>query len=141
MPEDTAEDKKIGGYHVPANTTVIIDNRRLNEEAVSECTQTRSFEQSRSRADYIPAWGPDGEQFRPDRFLEVAPQALRCGFMRFGTGAASGRCLGKHIADVLFKLTTIAVVENFALEPLKSPEKSDFMSSGQGTADVRFIRL
>lgn len=121
MPESTAEDKTIGGYHIPANTTVIIDNRRLNEEAVT--------------------WGPDGDQFRPDRFLEVAPQALRCGFMRFGTGAASGRCLGKNVADVVFKLTTIAVVEEFRIEPLENGEKHTFASSMEEKADIRLSRI
>ncbi|GFF43006.1 hypothetical protein IFM58399_06797 [Aspergillus lentulus] len=120
MPETTGEAKQIGGYHVPANTTVIIDNRRLNEEAVT--------------------WGDDGAQYRPDRFLEVAPQALRCGFMRYGTSAASGRCLGKHLADLIFKLTTVAVVERFRLESLAVGEKQ-LGFQNRDAADVRLIKI
>ncbi|GFF77037.1 hypothetical protein IFM62136_09470 [Aspergillus lentulus] len=120
MPETTGEAKQIGGYHVPANTTVIIDNRRLNEEAVT--------------------WGDDGAQYRPDRFLEVAPQALRCGFMRYGTSAASGRCLGKHLADLIFKLTTVAVVERFRLESLAVGEKQ-LGFENRDAADVRLIKI
>jgi cytochrome P450 len=118
MPETTAENKTIGGFAIPANTTVIIDNQRLNGGSVT--------------------WGPDGDQFRPDRFLEVSPQAQRCGFMRFGTGAASGRCLGKNAADVVFKLTTIAVVEKFRMETLID-DGEDKTPSKRGVPDVRFI--
>lgn len=103
MPESTAEDKTIGGFKVPANTTVIIDNMRLNKS--------------------LGTWGADGDDFRPNRFLEVAPQSLRCGFMRYGTSAASGRCLGKNVADVVFKMTTIAVVEKFRLKTLAGGKK------------------
>ena len=117
MPESTAEAKTVGGFNVPANTTVIIDNMRLNKS--------------------MGTWGVDGNEFRPDRFLDVAPQALRCGFMRYGTGAASGRCLGKNIADVVFKMTTIAVVEKFRLEALAEGEKLSLQS---GEPDVRFIQ-
>nr|CAO91862.1 putative monooxygenase [Penicillium expansum] len=120
MPETTGEAKQIGGYHVPANTTVIIDNRRLNEEGVT--------------------WGDDGAQYRPDRFLEVAPQALRCGFMRYGTSAASGRCLGKHLADLIFKLTTVAVVERFRLESLGVSEKQ-LGFQNRDAVDVRLIKI
>lgn len=118
MPETTAENKTIGGFAIPANTTVIIDNQRLNGGTVT--------------------WGPDGDQFRPDRFLEVSPQAQRCGYMRFGTGAASGRCLGKNAADVVFKLTTIAVVEKFRLETLID-DGEEKTQSKRCVPDVRFI--
>ncbi|KAI4721985.1 hypothetical protein E4T48_01735 [Aureobasidium sp. EXF-10727] len=118
MPETTAEEKTIGGFNIPANTTVIIDNQRLNEGTVT--------------------WGADGDHFRPNRFLEVSAQAQRCGFMRFGTGAASGRCLGKNAADVVFKLTIIAVIERFRLETLADDGK-DMAQSKREVPDVRFV--
>ncbi|KAL1962732.1 hypothetical protein VTN77DRAFT_9276 [Rasamsonia byssochlamydoides] len=95
LPECTAVPKTIGGYHVPANTPVVIDVRRLNTDPVT--------------------WGADGHAFRPERFREMPPSKCRYGFMRFGAGGASGRCLGKNIADVVFKLATLAVVERYAL--------------------------
>ena len=36
--------------------------------------------------------------------------------MRFGTGAASGRCTGKNVADVVFKLAAVGVAGSFRLE-------------------------
>lgn len=98
LPECTAIPKVIGGYSIPAHTPVVIDTQRLNQEDVT--------------------WGPDGAEFRPDRFSEMPKEKLRCGFMRFGTGAASGRCLGKHVADVVFKLTTITLLGQCSLSIL-----------------------
>ncbi|KAF7596243.1 hypothetical protein BBP40_002776 [Aspergillus hancockii] len=116
MPESTAEAKQIGGYLIPANTPVVIDTRRLNTEAVT--------------------WGANGADFEPDRFLKIPQDRLRCAFMRFGTGAASGRCLGKNVADILFKLATIAVIEKFTLHSLPGGEKGQVLG-----ADIRMSRL
>lgn len=109
MPESTAQNNTIGGYLIPANTPVVIDTRHLNN---NPCT-----------------FGSDSEQFRPDRFASIESEKLRCGFMRFGTGAATGRCLGKNAADVLFKMVIIAVVEKFELSGVQTGEKR-----GQGHA-------
>ncbi|KAL4809102.1 cytochrome P450 [Aspergillus unguis] len=116
MPESTAEPKKIGGYLVPADTPVIIDARRLNSKAAT--------------------WGAHSADFDPDRFLGISPDRLRCGFMRFGAGAASGRCLGKNVADLVFKLVTIAALETFALRSLPRGEKGQIDDT-----DIELSRL
>lgn len=95
MLECTAIDKKIGGYNVPANTAVSIDSRRLNTDP---CT-----------------WGEDSGEFRPERFLQMPLSKCRYSLMRFGAGGASGRCLGKNLADLIFKLVVMVVVERFTL--------------------------
>ncbi|CBF80479.1 hypothetical protein AN8408.2 [Aspergillus nidulans FGSC A4] len=95
LPECTAVPKEIGGYRVPARCPVVIDAKRLNADRAT--------------------WGKDGDTYRPERFRDIPPSKSRYGFMRFGVGAASGRCLGKHLADTLFKLTLIAVIERYSL--------------------------
>ncbi|KAL6713046.1 hypothetical protein ACLMJK_009442 [Lecanora helva] len=105
MPESVACDKVIGGIRVPAKTSVVVDTRRLNREAVT--------------------WGGDGEIFRPERFAEMPQARLRNGFMRFGTGAASGRCLGKHTADSVFKLLILTILEDFAIAPIEDGKAGD----------------
>lgn len=60
-------------------------------------------------------WGSDGEVFRPERFADVSPAQYRYGFMRFGAG--SGKCMGKHMADVLLKMTVVAVLERYEIGP------------------------
>ncbi|KAH8744652.1 cytochrome P450 monooxygenase [Hyaloscypha finlandica] len=91
--------KNIGGYNVPPNTAVVIDTRRLNTDAVT--------------------WGPDGNTFRPERFTNMPRRTCQYGFMRFGVGAASGKCLGKNVADIVFKMTTLAVIARYMITNVK----------------------
>ncbi|KAL5362623.1 cytochrome P450 [Aspergillus floccosus] len=95
LPECTAVPKMIGGYRVPARCPVVIDAKRLNADPAT--------------------WGKDSDTYRPERFRDITSSKLRYGFMRFGVGAASGRCLGKHLADTVFKLTLMAVLERYSL--------------------------
>jgi len=99
LPESTAMSKNIGGYNVPPNTAVVIDTRRLNTDAVT--------------------WGPDGNTFRPERFTNMPRRTCQYGFMRFGVGAASGKCLGKNVADIVFKMTTLAVIARYMITNVK----------------------
>jgi hypothetical protein len=39
--------------------------------------------------------------------------------MRFGVGAASGKCLGKNVADIVFKMTTLAVIARYIITNVK----------------------
>lgn len=111
LPECTSTDKKIGGYKVPANTAVVIDARRLNADPDS--------------------WGADGGEFRPERFRQMPLSKCRYSYMRFGTGGASGRCLGKNVADIVFKLTVMEVLKRFSLS----------RPDGLAVNDVEFIAL
>ena len=95
LPECTSTAKNIGGYSIPPNTSVIIDARRLNTDPIT--------------------WGPDGNTFRPERFADIPQSTCRYGFMRFGVGAASGKCLGKNVADIIFKLTSLAVLDRYLI--------------------------
>ncbi|KAB8075718.1 cytochrome P450 [Aspergillus leporis] len=94
LPECTAVPKEIGGYRVPARCPVVIDAKRLNADPAT--------------------WGKDSDTYRPERFRDIPPSGLRYGFMWFGVGVASGRCLGKHLADTVFKLTLMAVLERYS---------------------------
>lgn len=90
---------------------MVIDTRRLNTDPVT--------------------WGDDGTEFRPKRFLRMPPGKCRYGFMRFGAGGASGRCLGKNVADVVFKLTAIEVLQRYSLT----------ISKVQAEGQIEFTRL
>lgn len=94
-PECTAAPKVIDGYQIPANTPIVIDVRRINTNA-----QT---------------WGADAEEFKPERFIGRSPASYRFGLVRWGI--ASGKCMGKNMADALLKLITMAVVERYVLSP------------------------
>lgn len=78
---------------------MVIDAKRLNADPIT--------------------WGQDGDTFRPERFKNMPQSKCRYGFMQFGVGASSGRCLGRHLADIIFKLTAITIVEKYKLTVAK----------------------
>ncbi|KAK3309852.1 cytochrome P450 monooxygenase [Chaetomium strumarium] len=94
-PECTAEDKIIGGYRIPAQTSCIVDVRRINTNR--------------------EAWGEDAETFRPERFAGLPASSYRFSMIRWGVG--SSKCMGKNMADLLLKMTVIAVLERYELRP------------------------
>lgn len=117
LPECTAVPKVIGGFRVPAHTSVIIDAGRLNSDAET--------------------WGPSADEFQPQRFETISPLKCRYEMMRFGVGANSGRCLGKHFADAIFKLAAVCMVQQYEIRP----GESDGMA-GQGQLElVRLARI
>ncbi|KAL5357896.1 cytochrome P450 [Aspergillus floccosus] len=93
LPEKTAIDKIIGGYHIPAGTPTIIDWKRLNTTP--------------------GIWGADSEVFRPERFAGISPTAYRYAFLRFGIG--SRRCMGQNIAIVMLKMVVIEVLGRYSM--------------------------
>ncbi|RDH75377.1 cytochrome P450 [Mycolicibacterium moriokaense] len=61
-------------------------------------------------------WGPDADQFRPDRFLPENIRALPPHIYKpFGTGARA--CIGRQFALHEIMLTLAAVLHQFTLEP------------------------
>jgi cytochrome P450 monooxygenase len=100
----------IGRYKIPAHTPFVIDVCRLNTNALT--------------------WGADGSEFRPERFSELSPNDYRYGFMRFGI--VSGKCLGKHMADVLMKVALIIILEKYKIEEVE-------MNIGVKPGDLAFI--
>lgn len=79
-------------------------------------------------------WGADCDKWEPDRFLRVASKDLRYGFMRYGIGPASARCLGMDAADVIFKLTVMAVVGELSIEQVGA-------EGNAGKVDLNMVRL
>ncbi|GAB1211743.1 hypothetical protein ATERTT37_000867 [Aspergillus terreus] len=94
LPEKTATDKIIGGYHIPAGTPTIIDWKRLNTTP--------------------EIWGADSEVFCPERFASISPTAYRYAFLRFGIG--SRRCMGQNIAIVMLKMAVIEVLRRYSMK-------------------------
>ncbi|EMF12188.1 cytochrome P450 [Sphaerulina musiva SO2202] len=117
LPECTAVPKVIGGFRVPAHTSVIIDAGRLNSD-----TKT---------------WGPSADEFQPQRFETISPLKCRYEMMRFGVGANSGRCLGKHFADAIFKLAAVCMVQQYEIRP----GESDGMAGQEQLELVRLARI
>lgn len=69
------------------------------------------------------AWGPDADQFRPDRFLPENIRALPPYIYKpFGTGARA--CIGRQFALHEMMLTLAAVLYRFTIEPQRDYELS-----------------
>ncbi|EEQ35634.1 cytochrome P450 monooxigenase [Microsporum canis CBS 113480] len=97
--------------NIPAKTPIVIDVRRLNTSAMT--------------------WGPDGTKFRPERFAALSPNQYRYGFMRFGV--VSGKCLGKHMAELLMKVAIVTVLEQYKIGEME-------VCIGVKQGDLAFIR-
>ena len=82
-------------------------------------------------------WGPDGEVFRSERFLEMSPPQYRYAMLRFGI--RPGKCMGKHMADVLLKMTTIAVLERYSLIPWQDMDAQSERSAGPPNSEISFV--
>lgn len=69
-------------------------------------------------------WGPDAEQFNPDRWLDAATGALRPGVSPFQFSAflAGPRaCLGQRFALLEMKIAMAAVLSKFDVATVKDP--------------------
>ncbi|KAI0518345.1 cytochrome P450 [Xylaria bambusicola] len=114
-PDLTRGTRTIAGCLIPAQTPVVIDAHRVNTDPV--------------------IWGPDCDAWDPDRFLRVDANSLRCGYIPYSASAASEQWLGKDAAEVIFKITIVAIVEQISLEPVGDGEEQ-----GSGT-DLNMRRL
>ncbi|OJJ45142.1 hypothetical protein ASPZODRAFT_144441 [Penicilliopsis zonata CBS 506.65] len=91
LAESCSEDKVLGGYVIPAGTNVVIDATALN---ISN-----------------PFWGPDGDEFRPDRFESLTPLQLRYNLSTFGYGAR--KCLGLHLGGKMVRALVVALFQRY----------------------------
>ncbi len=87
-----AEDTEVGGYPIPAGAELIIWLYFTHHD---------------------PRWFPDPEAFRPERFADGTPAAVRGAFLPFGGG--SRLCIGKEFALLEARLVLATVAQRFRL--------------------------
>jgi cytochrome P450 len=93
FPRDANEDGELGGYHVPAGTSILVTPYASHRN---------------------PAHWPDPEAFDPDRFLpERAAGRPRYAYLPFGGGRR--RCIGYYLALLELRLIVAMVVRRFRL--------------------------
>ncbi|KAL1856874.1 hypothetical protein Daus18300_010637 [Diaporthe australafricana] len=94
VPQAAPTERVVGGFLVPAGTNFIVDTHALNIRN--------------------PYWGPDGDTYRPARFLEGRkPSEMRYQFWRFGFGPR--QCLGKYVVDLIIRTVVAQLVEGYRL--------------------------
>lgn len=107
-PKRALEDDEIGGYRIPAGTTVLHSNITLQRDA--------------------RFWGADADAYRPDRWLEGPVD--NAAFQNFGRGRRM--CLGKRLAYVEAVLTIATALQryDFRTPPGWTPRHHYRMSMG-----------
>jgi cytochrome P450 len=89
---EATQDDEIGGFHIPAGTTVAFSGQALHRD---------------------PRWWRAPEEFRPERFLE--DEINTYAFLPFGVGPR--RCLGTRMAYMVGLWTLGAAFQRYRFEP------------------------
>jgi cytochrome P450 len=91
-----AEDDDIGGYRIPARSTVVVSPFTLHRHE---------------------AFWPSPEEFRPERFADLAvAERQPTAYLPFGAGPH--HCVGAHFALLEARVVLAMVVQAFQLRPL-----------------------
>ncbi|EFQ96923.1 cytochrome P450 monooxygenase GliC2 [Nannizzia gypsea CBS 118893] len=100
FPENPPREKKLGGFIIPKDTTIIVDAFAINIRN--------------------PFWGPDSRSYRPSRFATIKQNQLRYNLATYGYGPR--KCLGQHIADKLIKSVVYHLFTRYqvSLEPMQA---------------------
>jgi cytochrome P450 len=106
MLREARQDDELGGYHVPAGTTVILPQWVIHRDG-------RFFRQP--------------ERFAPERWTEELERGLpRCAYFPFGAGPRV--CIGNSFALMEMRLILPIILQRWHLEP-GSAEPLDLMAS------------
>ncbi|KAF2869630.1 cytochrome P450 [Massariosphaeria phaeospora] len=108
IPESSPSEKKLGGYLIPANTSVIIDTFQINVH--------NAF------------WGSNASEFRPERFQDLSKQELRYNLFMYGLG--SRKCLGQHLAESMIKAVIYHLICQFEI---RIPSHSNYSTASEKT--------
>jgi cytochrome P450 len=95
FPRDPIHDIEIGGYHIPAGTTMFVTPYTVHHD---------------------PRHWPEPERFDPDRFAPDAPRPARYTYLPFGGGQR--RCVGAPLAELEIRLAVAMIARRFRLTPL-----------------------
>jgi cytochrome P450 len=87
------EEVEIGGYPIPAGAEVVIWLYWTHHD---------------------PRWFPEPEAFRPERFAQGVPAAVKGAFLPFGGGTRL--CVGKEFALMEARLVLATVAQRYRLE-------------------------
>lgn len=93
IPQAVPRDVTLGEFRIPAGTNFVVDTHALN-----------------IRNEF---WGHDRDTYRPSRFLERRPIDSRYQYWRYGFGPR--QCLGKHISDLIIRVTVAHLVEHYQI--------------------------
>ncbi|WP_330178650.1 cytochrome P450 [Nocardia sp. NBC_01503] len=94
FPRETTREIEIGGYRIPAATTLFISSHTVHHD---------------------PRHWPDPDAFDPDRFAPDRPKPLPYTYFPFGGGAR--RCIGAPLAELEIQVAVAMILQRYHLEP------------------------
>ena len=106
-PREPVHDVEIGGYRVPAGSTVFMSQYTVHHD---------------------PAYWPDPDVFDPDRFDPGRPAPGQYTFFPFSGGPR--RCVGAPLAEIEMQVAVAMIVQRYRLTPVPGhPVETDSMIS------------
>ncbi|XP_019100222.1 PREDICTED: cytochrome P450 71A26-like isoform X2 [Camelina sativa] len=122
VPHESTQDVKLRGYHIPAGTEVMINTWAIGREAVT--------------------WGPDAEEFRPERHLDSSVDFRGKDFELIPFGAGRRICPAISFAVVLNEEVLANLVNQFDWRLLvESTEVRTGVAESTGIAAPRMFPL
>ncbi|CAH2064888.1 unnamed protein product [Thlaspi arvense] len=122
VPHESTEDVKLGDYHVPAGTQVMINVWAIGRE--------------------VATWGPDADEFKPERHLDTPADFRGQDFELIPFGAGRRMCPGISFAVVLNELVLANLMHGFDWRfPVKSTEDQTGVAESTGLAIHRMFPL
>ncbi|CAA0385019.1 unnamed protein product [Arabidopsis thaliana] len=93
VPHESTQDVRLGDYHIPAGTQVMINAWAIGREAAT--------------------WGPDAEKFRPERHLNSSVDFRGHNFELIPFGAGRRICPAISFAVILIEVTLANLVHRY----------------------------
>ncbi|NNH69555.1 cytochrome P450 [Nocardia uniformis] len=94
FPRETTRDVEIGGYHLPARSTLFISSHTVHHD---------------------PRHWPEPDTFDPDRFAPDRPKPVPYTHFPFGGGAR--RCIGAPLAELEIQVAVAMITQRYRLTP------------------------
>ncbi|XP_010412628.1 PREDICTED: cytochrome P450 71A26-like [Camelina sativa] len=115
IPHESTQDVRLGDYHIPAGTQVLINAWAIGREAAT--------------------WGPDAEDFRPERHLDLSVDYRGQSFELIPFGAGRRICPAISFAVVLNEIVLANLVHRFDWRlPTESIENQTGIAESFGTS-------
>ncbi|EOA25662.1 hypothetical protein CARUB_v10019013mg [Capsella rubella] len=122
VPHESTQDVKLGEYHIPAGTQVMINAWAIGREAAT--------------------WGPDAEEFKPERHLNSCVDFRGQDFELIPFGAGRRICPAISFAVVLNEVVLASLVERFDwILPVESTEVQTGVAESTGNTIHRMLPL
>ncbi|XP_010431121.1 PREDICTED: cytochrome P450 71A26-like [Camelina sativa] len=115
IPHDSTQDVRLGDYHIPAGTQVLMNAWAIGREAAT--------------------WGPDAENFRPERHLDLSVDYQGQSFELIPFGAGRRICPAISFAVVLNEIVLANLLHRFDWRlPAESIENQTGIAESTGTS-------